>query len=364
MPGIITHNKIFHESFRLLAKRKKKTFLLRSLETLFNSPENYRAALFGSIGPNIFDYIPSRGKNSVFGHNASFFLHNGGSHNLLESMIKNLYSQDDKNTEWSSIQRAYLYGFISHIIADSIYHPFIYYWSGFPEKFDRKESRYYREQNLLFTYNIDNYYLSTAGVDGFKFDLESMLPITNRKGIKKMNPGIKHYILQNLNETYPEIYKDIVWKENKLNRKDYLSSTGNIDFIPYFIRFAYKIKRSNNSKVIKLVKFIKKKNIFFSDFIIRYPETRRVNTHLLNLHMDRWENPAGKIGVRYESIDNLMTISCEKIVDIWERVEASLWAKNDTDVINEFSVNAFTGERKKGFFDMKKKNPLRFYLKY
>ena len=58
MPGIITHFKILKESIRFLSKRSKKTFLLRSIESLLNNEEHFKAALFGSLGPNIFDYMP------------------------------------------------------------------------------------------------------------------------------------------------------------------------------------------------------------------------------------------------------------------------------------------------------------------
>ena len=364
MPGIITHNRIFTESIRLLSRRKKKSYLLKSIDTLFNSPENLRAGLFGSIGPNIFDYIPRRTKNSYFGHRASFFLHNGGAHDLLTSMIGKIYSCQDKNNEWSSVQRAYLYGYISHIISDALIHPFVFFWSGFPENYVKKEIYYFREQNLLFSYNIDNYYLNTGANDDFHFDVNAMLPVRKIGRINRLDPSIKHFILESLNQVYPDIYRELTWREDKVNPHNYTAHHGYLDLIPLFIRLSYHLKRSDNPRVVRGMKFLRKKNLIFSDFLVRYPDRKRVNTHLLNMHMDRWEYPAGRTGLRYESIDNLFAQSCDKIVEIWERIEASLWDSPDTGVFEEFSVNAYTGEKKKGFFEMKKKNPLRFYLKY
>ena len=88
MPGIVTHNRILKESILNLSKREKKSYLLKSIETLFNTPRHLTAGLFGSLGPNIFDYIPARNKHNYYGNDISFFIHNGGADKLLHAMIK------------------------------------------------------------------------------------------------------------------------------------------------------------------------------------------------------------------------------------------------------------------------------------
>ena len=149
MPGIVTHNRILKESILSLSKKEKKSYLLKSIETLFNSPQHMTAGLFGSIGPDIFDFIPRINKRKYYGNDISFYIHNGGADKLIHTMIKTIYDYHDKNTEWAATQRAYLYGFISHIVSDSLFHPFIFYYSGFPDTYTRKEINFFREQNLF-----------------------------------------------------------------------------------------------------------------------------------------------------------------------------------------------------------------------
>src|SRR5208337_2563253 len=113
------------DTLKNLSKKEKKSHLFKSIEALFTTPVHMSAGLFGAIGPNIFDYIPKRSGQDLYGSEISFFIHNGGSERLIQSMIKKIYSYRDKNNEWTAVQRAYLYGFISHIIADAIFHPFV-----------------------------------------------------------------------------------------------------------------------------------------------------------------------------------------------------------------------------------------------
>ena len=106
MPGIVTHSRILKESILYLSKKEKKTYLLRSVSALFQTPEHLTAGLFGSIGPNMFDYVPSRNRQNYCGSEISFFLHNGGVDKLLQSMIKKIYSYRGKKTEWAVLHAA------------------------------------------------------------------------------------------------------------------------------------------------------------------------------------------------------------------------------------------------------------------
>ena len=133
MPGLITHFKVLTESVKHLSNRKKKTFLLKSIKSLLSTEEHWKAALFGSMGPNIFDYSLKRNKRSHYGNDISFFLHDGGSTNIITWMLNRISEYEDFNNEWASVQRAYIYGYISHIISDSYLNPYIFYWSGFPD---------------------------------------------------------------------------------------------------------------------------------------------------------------------------------------------------------------------------------------
>jgi len=106
---------------------------------------------------------------------------------------------------------------------------------------------------------------------------------------------------------------------------------------------------------------IRRRKIFFSDFIVRYPAKQKLNKHVLNLHRERWEYPAKKTGFNYESVDTLLQQSCERIVSAWEKIETCLYGKIDPGALEEFKINAYTGKENAGYYNMKIKNPVRLY---
>ncbi len=365
MPGIVTHNHIFKHSVKLLSSRKKRSYILNSLRALFKTSEFYNAALFGSLGPNIFDYIPKRNEKSYFGHNASFFLHDGGLYRFLLDMVNRIYLYKDKNNEWAAMQRAYLYGLISHTVSDTLYHPFMFYWSGFPDSYNRKEINYFREQNLLFTYNLDNYY-STCD-DRVEFKLEEMLPVKMFGKKMRLKEPLKQLILETLSDVYPEIFKDLILKRQpgiKKESTDLITIRCYLDYLPFLIKKTYWLKHTENKKVISILKMVKKRDFFNIDFTTRYPQKRYINNHILNLHREAWKYPSGKPGNHYESVDHLMKTSCEQTVEIWERIEESLWGNNDTGVLEKFKANMYTGEEGISYYDMKEKNPVKLVLRF
>jgi hypothetical protein len=363
MPGIVLHSRILKEAILFLSKKDKKNYLLRSIETLFNTSENFTAGLFGAIGPNIFDYIPKRNKNNYYGNEVSFFFHNGGADKLLQAMVTKLYAYRDKNNEWATIQRAYLYGLISHIITDSVFHPFIFYYSGFPNTYTKKEIYYYREQNLLFQYNLDNYFQYHAEkANNFSFNLDEMLPVKKKYGMPKLDVSIKSFILDSIKQAYPEIYQKIIVMSLKQSDPEYPSTISYLDFLPYLIKMAYTLKRSRNRRLANFFNNLRRNNILYSDFIVSYPLNRRFNKNTLNLHRERWENPAGKPGLHYESVYNLLMISCERTVELWEKIESSLYGKPDIKVLDDLNINAYTGDQKLTYHDMKIKRPIRLSM--
>ncbi len=363
MPGIITHNRNLIESINYLIKKRKAYPSTKSVYSLLQSANFRKAALFGSIGPNIFDYFPIR-KNSLFGSELSYIIHNDGSQTLVSAMLKRLFRLTDHNNEWASTQRAFLYGFISHIISDSVFHPFVFYWSGFPTIYKKEEVNHYREQNLLFEYNMDIYFLYYYDNGNFAFSVENMLPASKKGWFSRMDGAIKDYLLGSIMDCYPEIIKKIIYKRDKKGDSRLYKSIGYIDLVPYFIRLAYFIKKSRNNYFIKFIDSIKRKKIYFSDLLVRYPEPRKMNKHVLNLHRERWYYPAGAPGLHYESVDDLMRISRDMTVEIWESIESMLYNdRRDLDkILSFFSNNMITGEENKNYHDMIQMNPksLRF----
>lgn len=359
MPGIITHNRNLIEAINYLHKKRKIYPSTRSVCSLLQSADFRKAALFGSIGPNIFDYFPIR-KNSLFGSELSYIIHNDASHTLVSAMLKRLFMLTDHNNEWASTQRAFLYGFISHIISDSVFHPFVFYWSGFPTIYKKDEVHHYREQNLLFEYNMDIYFLYYYDNGNFAFSLENMLPAYKKGWFPRMDKAVKDYLLGSITDCYPEIISKIIYKRGKKGDSYLTKSFGYIDLVPYFIRFAYFLKNSRNRYFIKFVEAIKRKKIYFSDLLVRYPEPRKMNKHVLNLHRERWSYPAGSPGLHYESVDDLMRISRDMTIGIWESIESMLYndSRDLQKILSSFN-NMLTGEENKNYHDMKHMNPKR-----
>ncbi|OHD65083.1 MAG: hypothetical protein A2176_02370 [Spirochaetes bacterium RBG_13_51_14] len=363
MPGIVTHSRILKESILYLSKKDKKTYLLRSVSALFQTPAHLTAGLFGAIGPNIFDYVPARNRHNYCGSEISFFLHNGGIDKLLQSMIKKIYSYQDKNTEWAAMQRAYLYGLISHIIADSFFHPFVFYYSGFPNAYTKKEIYHFREQNLIFQYYIDNYFqYHEERSTNFNFNINEMLPLKKTHLLSRLDVSIRSLILDSIREAYPDMFRKIILVKLKNTDMEHLAAVSYLDVIPYFIKLAYWIKRNNSRRLAGFFSSLRRNNILYSDFIIRYPMNKKFNKDILNLHRERWENPAGKPGLHYESVTNLLTSACEKTVEFWEKIESCLYSKENQQIMNDIVINAYTGDSKLTYHDMKIKRPTRLSL--
>lgn len=361
MPGIYTHNKIFRETIISLSKRKKKNYLLRSVESVFSDTTRYKSGLFGSIGPNIFDYIPVRNKTNPYCHQLSFALHNGLSEKFLRNMITGIYSSGDKNTEWKAIQKAYLYGFISHAVSDAVIHPFIYYWSGFPNNFTKPEIEHYREQNLLISYNIDNYNIHTSSKSDYKLSIDDMIPLESNSRLRKIIKPVRSLILNSVEETMPELSEKLklISKTKSRLREQKITR---LDFIPYLIPLAYKLKHTGSERIKKIIFSLRDRNKFYSDFIVRYPDPKKFNSHILNQHRERWQYPAGQIGARYESVENLMAIAAEKTADIWIALEAGMYDRIDEKNLSDLGLNLYTGEKDADYFKMQYKNPVKLKL--
>jgi hypothetical protein len=355
MPGIITHKKIFNDSLKLLLGKKNRSHLTRSVVALFALPEHMRASLFGLLGPNIFDYIPTPIGKKPYGHPASFELHDKGAPVFIQSMMNHINKEEDKNNEWSALQRAYLYGLLCHMAADETLHPYIFYCSGFPDS--AKEINHYREQNLLFQYNMDNYFMYMADdKDELNFSIEDMIPLVKKR--RAAGAPIKDLILYSLNENFPELYKKVVWFDKKKDRQNHAETFGWLDIIPPMIIKIQNLKRNYNERVRKITQEIRYRNFFYSDFLVQYQRPRKTEPHYINLHREGWINPAGSSAIRYESVLQLCKTACEKTVNLWEEAENSLYTKpNEIAYIK--GLNAYTGSAEEDYESMKRKNPVK-----
>ncbi len=359
MPGIITHSIAFNESLEHLHGKKYRSHFRRSLDALFRSDEHRRAALFGALGPNIFDYWPFR-KSSIPGSRLSFFLHDGGAVKLASRMLDRVIAAADFNNEWYSVQRAYFYGFVSHIICDSVFHPFVLYFSGFPSTRSKKETIHFREQNLMFQYNMDAYFEYYFRDRRFHLALEEMFPVTGTGLQERLYPSLKEFILGAIEESYPGGAKGLLWKRGKGEDTRLSRSFGYLDVCPRLIRAAYFLKRDLKGRFARLLRELRRKNVFYSDFLVPYPEARKINKHLMNLHRERWQHPAGMPGMRYESAEDLLRRTCDITTEVWEKTEGILFGqkKNYGAIVQKLSTNALTGHPGAAYRDLKVKDPV------
>ena len=269
MPGIITHRKVFQDSIRLLSTRKKKSYVLKSIETLLNSEEYMKAALFGVIGPDLFDYMPSFRQKKVYGHPVSFQLHDGGCSDFIPAMIRTQLGYSDNNNEWAAFQRAYIYGFISHYILDSFLNPFIFCWSGFPDNFTSSEIHYFRQQNLLFRYNIDNYYLY---FDDKKDELRTLvndfLPMEKNKRKLVINKSLKTLILETLAEIYPDAVDKMFFR--KRDEAELHENSSWLDIIPRIMKLSDWMQHTDNPKAVSIIERLGRSRFFNSDFFFKF----------------------------------------------------------------------------------------------
>jgi len=361
MPGIYTHNVIFKRALEAVAKKSGSSYIDKSVVSLFNSPEHKRAGLLGSIGPNIFDYMSIMYRGRSYGNDIAYLLHNDEVSSFADNMLEIIKGYGDSRNEWASSQRAYLMGYISHIIADSVIHPFVFYFSGFPAGGTKKEAIHFRKLNLLFQYNIDNYFLyKDEGVENPGID--EMLPFYKIGRRSSLEPSVKALILQALKELdeglFSRAFKRIAGK--KINGA--LGYVPGFDTIPSNIQLCYRIKRTENDRLKRYMDRVNDYPLFYSDFLVRYPGYKRVDMDALNIHQGRWQYPAGQKGLRYESVLHLIKTAVERIVEAWERIESISYGNKSIDIAPYIDINAYTGEKGVPFSEMKIKEVIKLRL--
>ncbi len=359
MPGIYTHNYIFRRCVENVLKNRNRSYINRSIETLYSTPEHFKAGLFGAIGPNIFDYMHPFGRGNSYGSEISYSLHDRSCMTYLQHMTDIVMKNRDSRNEWSAVQRGYLYGYISHIISDAVLHPYIFYSSGFPDRMQRDEIRYWRRRNLRFQYNIDNYFLYRDESGAAINSVTEMIPVYSRRGRKAVWAPVKYLILESLRrENEALLIKS--FPDLKGRRID--GDTGhvkNFDRIAAAIPLCYRIKRTENIRWINLIDRLADNSLTYSDFFIRYPLPKRVDDDALNTHQGRWQYPAHQRGFRYESIFHLIKFSIEQIVSVWELMEPSIYEAKELDMNRIVGTSSYTGEKDVFFEEMKIKDPVR-----
>lgn len=364
MPGIITHSRLFHEALSSLHRTKDPSPYSRSIEALFSPPERRSAGLFGALGPDIFDYLPAR-RRDFFGTELTMRLHSPLLTESLSSLLGRTLLVQDFNTEWAATGRAYSYGYVAHLIADAVFHPFVYYWAGFPDNGSRREVYRCREQVLLFQYNMDLFFQYHYNNRVFEYRLEDSLPLRRaRGGFRVLDTTVKNLIIEMLRDACPAELSRLVRNARVPRDENADSRSGLIDLLPHLIAGAYRIKRTGSATVRKLMDRMRLRHRLFPDYVTRYPEPRRMNRHALNLHRERWFHPLGSAGLHYESVEDLFKTAHDRTVAAWERMESTLYTGHAdiSAIIAEFMPDSYTGETGSGPAGLKIKKPLRMHF--
>ncbi len=358
MPGVYTHNVIFRSALDLVSKSKTRTYLNRSIETLFSSPDHMKAGLFGAMGPNIFDYSEFISRGSVYGNDISFYLHDTGSPSFLAAMIETVSRCRDSRNEWASVQRAYLMGYVSHLISDAMVHPYVFYHSGFPSAYSRKEIEYYREANLFFQYNIDNYFIfKDENSKELDLNVEDMLPVYYERRREYLWPSIKVLLLSTLKKDNPDLFSEYFKNIGVIDGD--IGWIRGVDNIPQRIRLSVRMKRTEDQRKKRLIQKLKDSAPVYSDFLVPFPPSKRVDEDALNLHQGRWQYPADRRGFRYDSVLHIIKASVEAIAETWIELESMVFGKDKFDLSEILQLNCYTGETGVSYRDMKIKDPVK-----
>ncbi|HPJ33505.1 MAG TPA: zinc dependent phospholipase C family protein [Spirochaetota bacterium] len=360
MPGIYTHNYIFRKALDSAVKGSGRSYLMKSIALMFSSPDHLKAGLTGAIGPNIFDYTNLFKTGGTYGNDISFYLHDRGYLSFIEKMLDVILESGDSRNEWTSIHRAYLMGYLSHIISDSIVHPYVFYSSGFPGKENSAGARFFRKGNLRFQYNIDNYFIyRDESFTPAELEVSAMVPSMKLKSERGIWISVRCLILESLRRDNPEIFT-ACFKGLEKGRID-----GSIEKVPYIDRtvrnipLCYRLKRTTDEKKIKFLDRMNENRVTYSDFFVRYPLPKRVDEDAMNLHQGRWQYPALQRGFRYDSVLHLVRDAVEKTLSAWEAVEGMIYSGGRPSLESLGILNAYTGEDGVFFSDMKTKDPVK-----
>ncbi|HPS58288.1 MAG TPA: zinc dependent phospholipase C family protein [Spirochaetota bacterium] len=357
MPGIYTHNFIFKRVIDNVLRNRNRSHMMRSLEILFSDKEHLRAGLFGAIGPDIFDFMSVFNRSGIYGNDIAFHLHDSGCVSFADRMIDSVIAQKDSRNEWASVQKAYLLGYISHIVADAVINPFIFYFSGFPSSFSRRETIHYRIANLRFQYNIDNYYLYKSELSvPYTITIDEMLPVSNSGDTAAIWPQVRVLLFESLRRDNPVLFGRFFPSLGDSHIDGDLGRVRLFDRIPANIRYCYKMRRTANERFMRVLDRMCENPLTYSDFFVRYPVPKAVDNDALNIHQARWQYPALQRGYRYESIPMLVKVLIEQITDTWEKLEEAVYNRKNPGPGMIFSLNAYTGEKDALYSDMKTKD--------
>ena len=177
-----------------------------------------------------------------------------------------------------------------------------------------------------------------------------------------LEPSVKTLILQGLKRFDKELFNRHFKKLSGLEIDGALGPVPAMDRIPSNIKLCYRLKRTENIRLKRFMDRINEYPFLYTDFFVRYPGFKRVDTDALNLHQGRWQYPAGQKGLRYESVLHLIKTAVDKTVDAWEEIESLAYGEPHIDLKPYIDLNTYTGEKGPGLRDMKIKDVIRLRI--
>ncbi len=359
MPGIYTHNIIFRKTLKLAGNNVKKGMLYKSIESFFGSEQYLRAGLFGSLGPDIFDYLnPIWGRRS-FGSEVSFYLHDEAHASVPQRMVEILYEGNDPRGVWSSLQKAYLMGYVSHLIGSALINPYVFFKSGIPGKGRGLTGAINREKFLLFHYNIDNYFIyKDEETSKWKLKVEDMFCLT--RGKKPVLPdAIKAIILKSLKLDNEELFNSKFKKFSEREIDGTLGGVATLERVHERIKFVDNLKRSGDTISFKTLSKLEALGLMRTDFSIPYPPKKRADIDALNIHMGPWQFPCVDRKIRYESVPRLVSFAAEKTLEAWLEIESMVYGNENVNIESFLQLNPYTGLEGHRFSEMDHAEPVK-----
>ena len=324
MPNIYTHSRFILDIYEKL-DIETKFFLVDQKQKLTTFAQ--------SIDP-LFLYDVKKIKKTSRLRNFAHYFHKNKSNLFFTNLINYIkYNNLEHDPEIIS----FLYGFISHYILDSTFHPYVIYKTGKYNKEDKNTYKYKGKHHLMETY-IDKYYISIR---------------------EKINPNTyKIYDLLYTKTFSTELNQmiDIVFKEtynvNNMS-KFYNKSINDMKFLYKHLRYDPK---GIKEKVYKIIYKLTPRDIPTDIRYISYHYTEKGLSKYLNLEHRIWNYPTHKSKKYNYSINDLYLKSLFKCINIIKEVNNYLY--NDKKVNFKSLIENLSYE---SGIDCEKKQELKYF---
>ena len=171
--------------------------------------QNY--AWLGTFGPDLFYLLGrfnvlgfSRPYSADYGRKVSDTLHWEHSLDFFCSMLDQI--KEEKNDDKKEKLKAFAYGYYSHVVTDTVMHPFVYMSTR--DNWEKHPKHTYDEHKKLEAI-IDTYLLKTRrGKNPYEYRFEKKI-VCHRDNTKRtLDSDVYHFIAKSMNNVYSGIIPD------------------------------------------------------------------------------------------------------------------------------------------------------------